>query len=68
VTKPSHLVVDSLPAVLALNSLLDNRIARNPTIQVGNRIQRKTDANEVKTLVEKGSVAAVRTSKLRCPT
>lgn len=64
VMRVADLLTNPLPAVLALNSLLDDRIARNPIVQIGNKIQRKTKPNEVEALVEKCSVIAVKTSRI----
>lgn len=61
-TESTHLLTNPLPAILALNSLFNNRIARNPIIHIGNKIQRQTNADKIKALVKKRPVVAIRTS------
>jgi hypothetical protein len=64
IAKSTRLLANPLPAILALNSLLNYRIFRNPIIHIGNKIQRQTNTDEIKALVEKCAMIAVRNSTL----
>ena len=47
-----YLLTDPLPAVLAFDSMFDNRVIRRPSIDKCNSIQRDTDSDEVEDFVD----------------
>lgn len=55
-TGHTHLLIDSLAAIPALNHMLDNRILAEILIQPSQSIQRGTKTNKVERLVEENSV------------
>ena len=56
--KISHLLTDSLPAVLALDGVLDNCIVRYPRIYICNDIKCQANAKEIEHFVEEGPARA----------
>ena len=48
----AYLLTDPLPAKLALDRMLDDRVARRPPVDKRNGIQRDADADEVEDLVD----------------
>ena len=50
-----YLLADPLPAVLALDSVFDDRIIRHPTVHQRNSVQRDTDADEIENFVDEGA-------------
>lgn len=47
----THLAPDTLPAVLALDRLLDNRIMRHPRIHIRHKIQRQPHTKQIQHFV-----------------
>ena len=53
--RAAHLLTDPLPAVLALDGMLDDGVIGCPSIDKRNSIQRNTDADEVEDFVDKSA-------------
>lgn len=49
----SYLFTDPLLAILAFDSMFDNRVIRRPSVHECNSVQRDTDADEVEDFVDK---------------
>jgi len=52
----SHLLVDPLAAVAALDVVLDDGVVREPLVSGSQAVQRETDAHEVEQPVEEEAV------------
>lgn len=50
-----YLLTDPLPAVLAFDSVFDDRIVGRPSVHKCNSVQRDTDADEVEDFVDKSA-------------
>ena len=50
-----YLLTDPLLAVLAFDSMFDDRVVGRPPVDKRNSVQRDTDANEVEDFVDEGA-------------
>lgn len=55
-TPPTHLLANRLPAILALDLPLHDRIAARPAVRARDGVQRQPHADEIDHLVEEGAV------------
>ena len=53
--RASYLLTNPLPAVLAFNGMLNDRVIRRPSVHKCNCVQRNTDADEVEDFVNEGA-------------